>query len=115
MLASIRTIDFTTIGRTSLEPRTVEIWWFHIDERFIVTGTPGARDWYANILHNPEVTVSTSFGDFAAKAVPIHDPDVRRGVFIDPSANWYSTQAELDELVELSPMVELELRFEQQR
>ena len=60
MLRSTMTIDFTTIGRNSGQPRTIEIWWFHVDGRFIITGTPGTRDWLANIRANPAVVISVA-------------------------------------------------------
>ena len=43
-LASHRTIDLTTFGRRSGLPRRIEIWWFQVDDRFVITGTPGRRD-----------------------------------------------------------------------
>jgi hypothetical protein len=111
-LTSIRTIELTTIGRRSQEPHTLEIWWFHIDGRFIITGTPGRRDWYANILSDPGIVITTSIGSFTATAVPIVDSGFRRTVFTERSSNWYSTQAELDELIRTSPMVEIQLRLD---
>ena len=56
-LAAQRTIDLTTVGRKSGEPRRIEIWWFHVDGRFIISGTPGRRHWLANILVNPDVVI----------------------------------------------------------
>lgn len=106
-LALHRTIDLTTIGRKSGEPRRIEIWWFHVDDRFIVTGTPGRRDWLANINANPEVTVHVDGIDIRARAAPIGDPEFRRRVFNHPEISWYKTQAGLDRLVETSPMVEI--------
>lgn len=47
------TIDITTVGRKSGEPRRIEIWFRQVDGRIYITGTPGTRDWYANLLHNP--------------------------------------------------------------
>jgi len=111
-LAKIRTIELTTIGRRSGERRTIEIWWFHINGRFIVTGTPGRRDWFANVLSNPSVIISTSIGTFAATAVVIEDAELRHAVFADPSANWYSSQAELRRLIEAAPMVEIRLNLD---
>jgi deazaflavin-dependent oxidoreductase (nitroreductase family) len=108
-LTRIRTVDFTTIGRKSGEPRTIEIWWFHVDGRFVITGTPGQRDWLANVRENPEVTISTPLGDFPATAVEIDDHAFRRRVFTHPEVSWYSTQAELDHLVVDAPMVEIHL------
>ncbi len=111
-LASIRTVELTTIGRNSHEPHTLEIWWSHVDGRFIITGIPGPRDWYANILSNPDIVISTSIGSFAATALPIEDPGFRQVVFTEPSSNWYSTQAELDELIRASPMIEIQLHLD---
>jgi deazaflavin-dependent oxidoreductase (nitroreductase family) len=108
-LASTRTIELTTIGRRSGERRSIEIWWFHIKGRFIITGTPGRRDWYANVLSDPRVLISTSIGTFSATAVVIEEADFRQAVFADPSVNWYSSQAELHRLIETAPMVEIRL------
>jgi len=49
-------IDITTIGRKSGEPRRIEIWFHRLDGRFYITGTPGARSWYANLVANPDFT-----------------------------------------------------------
>jgi hypothetical protein len=106
-LAATRTIDLTTIGRRSGEHRTVEIWWFHVDDRFIVTGTPGRRDWLANVRSDNSVLVTTPFGEFLGNAIEIADAEFRRRVFTDPATRWYSTQEELDELVSTAPMVEI--------
>jgi deazaflavin-dependent oxidoreductase (nitroreductase family) len=111
-LAKTRTIEMTTIGRRSGERRTIEIWWFHIKGRFIVTGTPGRRDWFANVLSNPSVIISTSIGTFAATAVVIRDAEFRHAVFADPSVNWYSSQAELQRLIEAAPVVEIRLNLD---
>lgn len=106
-LARTRTVNLTTIGRRSGEPRTVEIWWFHVDGRFIITGTPGRRDWLANIRANPDVVISTSAGDFLGVTSEIGDESFRRRVFTDPEISWYRSQAELDHLVATSPMIEV--------
>jgi len=106
-LARHRTIDLTTIGRKSGKPRRIEIWWFHVDGRFVITGTPGRRDWLANIHANPYVTIHVDGNDIPARASPVVDLDQRRAVFMDSSTSWYTTQAELDRLVATSPMVEI--------
>jgi deazaflavin-dependent oxidoreductase (nitroreductase family) len=106
-LALSRTVDLTTIGRRSGAPRRVEIWWWRVDGRFIITGTPGRRDWLANIHANPEVTIHVDGLDIPAHAVPIDDASFRRRVFTTPDTSWYETQAELDHLVDSSPMVEI--------
>ena len=106
-LASYLTIDLTTIGRRSGEPRRIEIWWFRVDGEFYITGTGGRRDWLANVRANPDVTVHVNGNDLAARATEITDPDVRREVLTNPQLNWYSTQQELDELVRTAPMIQL--------
>ena len=47
-----RTIDITTTGRNTGLPRRVEIWYHNLDGRLYITGLPGRRDWYANMLPN---------------------------------------------------------------
>lgn len=106
-LAQVRTIDLTTYGRRTGLPRRVEIWWFHVEERFIVTGTPGRRDWLANVRSDPRVTVGVLGLDIEAAAVEVTDPHFRRRVFTHRETRWYSSQAELDRLVETAPMIEI--------
>ena len=111
-LARTRTVDLTTIGRRTGEPRTVEIWWFHVDGRFIITGTPGRRDWLANVRSNPQVVISAPNGDFDARVEEIDDHEFRRRVFTDPQIGWYRTQAELDRLVATAPMIEVSFHWD---
>lgn len=108
-LASTRTIDMTTIGRRSGRPSRVEIWWFHFEERFIVTGTPGPRHWMANISADPTVVIHAAGDDHHGTAVLIDDRAFRRRFFThrDPEIDWYSSQAELDALVDTAPMIEI--------
>jgi len=70
-LARQRTIDLTTVGRRSGKPNRIEIWWFEVEGRLVITGTPGPRDWYANVLANPEVTVHVAGSELPARAIPI--------------------------------------------
>ena len=82
-LARGRTIDITTIGRTSGQPRRIEMWYHYLDGQVYLTGTPGPRDWYANLLAHPAFTFHLKEGataDLAAQATPITDPAVRRAV-----------------------------------
>ena len=55
-LAKDRVIDITTTGRVSGEPRRKEIWFHNLDGNLYITGTPGKRDWYANLVAHPEFT-----------------------------------------------------------
>lgn len=108
-LASHRTIDLTTFGRKSGLPRRIEIWWFRVDGRFIITGTPGRRDWVANVMHDPRVIVHIDGHDIETTATPILDWDFRRTVFTQPETSWYKTQDELDRLIRVAPMIEVNL------
>jgi deazaflavin-dependent oxidoreductase (nitroreductase family) len=82
-LESDRTIDITTIGRKSGEPRRLEIWFHNLDGRIFITGSPGSRGWYANLLANPDFTFhlkESVQADLAATARPITDESEKRGV-----------------------------------
>jgi deazaflavin-dependent oxidoreductase (nitroreductase family) len=107
ILAAHRTIDLITEGRHSGLPRRVEIWWFHVEGRFIVSGTPGQRDWLANINANSSVVIHVNGEEIPACAVAVEDREFRRRFFTRPSTSWYSTQSQLEHLVETAPMVEI--------
>ena len=51
-----RTIDITTTGRTSGRPHRIEMAFQNLDGVIYIAGTPGKRDWYANLLANPAFT-----------------------------------------------------------
>ncbi len=102
------TVDITTTGRQSRQPRRIEIWMFEVGGRYVITGTPGPRDWYANLLAEPALTVHLDQGvELAAVASPVRDVNFRRSVFTAPHTSWYLTQTALDDLIATSPMVEL--------
>ncbi|MDQ2786741.1 MAG: nitroreductase/quinone reductase family protein [Chloroflexota bacterium] len=82
-LARDRTIDITTIGRASGQPRRIEMAFSNLDGEIYITGTPGKRDWYANLIANPAFTFhvkQSAAADLAARATPITDPDTRRTI-----------------------------------
>ena len=106
-MASQRTIDLTTFGRKSGLPRRIEIWWFRVDGRFVITGTPGRRDWFANVNARPDVVIHVDGFDLPATVRAIGDREFRVRVFTHPGVTWYRTQAELDDLVDRAPMVEV--------
>lgn len=79
-----RTIDITTIGRQSGKPRRIEIWFHNLDGQVYITGTPGKRDWYANLVAHPEFTFhlkGSVVADLPARATPITDAAERRAIF----------------------------------
>jgi deazaflavin-dependent oxidoreductase (nitroreductase family) len=104
------TVDITTTGRRSGRATRIEIWTFKVDGVHIITGTPGPRDWYANLLAEPTLTVHLKDDiriDLEAVATPVLDEGRRRTILAAPETAWYRTQATLDELVMGSPLVEL--------
>lgn len=105
------TIDITTTRRKSGRPQRIEIWFMHIDGRTYITGTPGPRHWYANLLADPHFTFhlkESIEADLPAVAVPVLDPAERRRILSHPSMAWYHGQVDsIDELVDGSPLVEV--------
>ena len=76
-LETDRVIDITTTGRSSGRPRRIEIWFHRVDGRFYITGTPGRRSWYANLIAHPDFTFHlkhSAQADLPATATPITDP-----------------------------------------
>ncbi|HWE66815.1 MAG TPA: nitroreductase/quinone reductase family protein [Acidimicrobiales bacterium] len=76
-----RTIDITTQGRHSGLPRRIEVWFHRVDGRWYLTGVPGRRGWYANVLAQPRFTVHLKHGvraDLPATAVPAAEATRRR-------------------------------------
>jgi len=106
-LAAYRTIELTTVGRRTGEPRRIEIWWFHIGGRFSITGPPGARDWYANVHGNPKVIVHVGGRDLPASAYPVKDLETRSMVFDSKHTRWYSSPMQRQRLVDDGPMIEI--------
>ncbi|HET9222110.1 MAG TPA: nitroreductase/quinone reductase family protein [Roseiflexaceae bacterium] len=113
-LAGGLTCDITTTGRTSGQPRRIEIWYFVVGERVYLTGTPGRRDWYANLLAHPRLIFHVKQGaqaDLPARAVPITDPAERRQIMgeVMRSNSWFRSQSfDLDAWVASSPLVEVQ-------
>jgi deazaflavin-dependent oxidoreductase (nitroreductase family) len=113
-LANGLTCDITTTGRTSSKPRRIEIWYFMVDGRVYITGTPGARDWYANLLAQPRMVFHVKEGaqvDLPGRANPITDPAERRRIMgaVMRNNSWFRTQSfDLDAWVAGSPLVEVE-------
>jgi len=106
------TVEITTTGRHSRQPHRIEIWMLEVDGRFFITGTPGRRDWLANITAEPHLLVHLvrhEQVDLQARARPVTDPATRRRVLEDPAAEWYRTQAPLEVLVDKAPMIEVSI------
>lgn len=77
-------IDITTTGAKSGLPRRIEIWFHQYEGHWFISGTPGPKSWYANLLTNPEFVFHLKHrvrADLAATARPIIATDERRAVF----------------------------------
>jgi deazaflavin-dependent oxidoreductase (nitroreductase family) len=109
-LENDRTIDITTIGRKSGKPSRVEIWFHNLDDTIYITGTPGKRDWYANMVAHPEFTFhlkQSAQADLPARATPITDPEQRRAIFTRILTSINRPLDQLDAWVAGSPLVEV--------
>lgn len=106
------TCDITTIGRRSGQPSRIEIWYFVVDQQVYLTGTPGARDWYANLLAEPHFTFHVKQGasaDLSARAMPITDLAERRRIMAEVMRRTsYFADGDLDAWVAGSPLVAVE-------
>lgn len=110
-LESDRTIDMTTVGRRSGEPRRIEIWFYRYDGRIFLSGSPGRRDWYANLVAHPDFTFhvkGSAQADLPARARPITDEDERREVIAGILDELGRGSASLDQWVAGSPLAEVE-------
>ena len=82
--ATDHTVDITTTGARSGAPRRIEIWFHNVDGAIYLTGLPGPRAWYANLLAHPQFTFHLKHGvhaDLAATATPVTDPGERAPLF----------------------------------
>jgi deazaflavin-dependent oxidoreductase (nitroreductase family) len=110
------TCDITTIGRQSGAPRRIEIWYFVLDDTVYISGTPGARDWYANVQANPQIIFHVKQGahaDLPARAEPIVAPAERRRIMARiMAANSYFRGGDLDAWVAGSPLIAVRFDLE---
>ena len=106
-----RVIDITTTGRKTGRARRKEIWFHNLDGRLYITGTPGRRGWYANLLADPNLTFhlkQSAQADLPARATPIVDIDRRREIMAGIHQKLAGNR-DLDAWVEGSPLVQVEL------
>ena len=104
-------IDMTTIGRKTGTPHRVEIAFHNFDGVLYITGSPGTRDWYANLVANPHFTFhlkQSAQADLPARAIPITDETERRRVLTRVVQKW-NKQDQLEAFVQSSPLVEVQL------
>jgi deazaflavin-dependent oxidoreductase (nitroreductase family) len=110
-LKSDNLIDITTTGKKTGSPRRIEIAFHNFDGALYITGLPGKRDWYANLLAQPRFTFhlkQSAHADLPAIATPITDEAMRREILTRVVAKW-NRQAQLEAFVASSPLVAVRL------
>ncbi len=110
-LTSDGLIDITTIGKQTGKPHRIEIAFHNFDGVLYITGLPGKRDWYANLVANPQFTFhlkQSTQADLPARARPITDEATRRQVLARVVEKW-NQQDRLEAFVRSSPLVEVQL------
>ncbi|MCL2417948.1 MAG: nitroreductase/quinone reductase family protein [Conexibacteraceae bacterium] len=105
-----QTVDITTIGRRSGRPRRLEIWFHNLDGHIYITGLPGQRGWYANLLAQPEFTFhlkQSAQEDLPARARPIVEAAERERV-LGEILTGIGRQEALADWLAGAPLVEVE-------
>ena len=105
-------IDITTTGRKSGDARRVEIWFHNLDGILYITGLPGARGWYANLLADPRMTFhlkETAVADLPALATPITNPSEKRRILY-AICSKQDTLDQLDARVSGAPLIKVDLQ-----
>ncbi len=108
-LETDRLIDMTTTGRKSGKAHRIEIGFHFFDPLIYISGSPGKRDWYANLLANPEFVfhLKQSFrADLPARAVPISEETAKREILKPIVAKW-GREDKLEVFVARSPVIEV--------
>jgi deazaflavin-dependent oxidoreductase (nitroreductase family) len=104
------TIDITTKGRRTGEPRRVEIVFHNIDGRIYISGTPFPRKrrWLANLEADPHLTFhlkGKTRADLPATARVIDQEAERREILPHIARNWGRT--DIEKMVRESPLIEV--------
>jgi deazaflavin-dependent oxidoreductase (nitroreductase family) len=109
-IARDKVIDITTTGRTSGEARRIAMWYHVVDGRVYITGLPGRRDWYANMVAHPRFTFhvkESAEADLPATARPITESTEREAVLARILEKLGRPASAMPEWVAGSPLVEV--------
>jgi len=102
-------IDITTTGRKSGRPHRIEIAFHSLNGKVYISGMPGRRDWYANLLTHSDFTFHLKRGlkaELAAHATPILGEAERRELLRLIAQAW-GRERSLEQFVADSPLVEV--------
>ena len=105
-----QTIDITTTGRRTAQPRRIEIVFHKIGGRIYISGIPRPqkRDWLLNLEADPHLTFhlkGQTKADLAAVARVIDDELERRRVLPFVARAW--RRNDLEQMVRYSPLIEV--------
>ena len=106
------TIDITTTGRRSAQPRRIEIVFFNLDGRIYITGMPNSRRkraWLLNLEADPRMTFHLKRAvkaDLPATARVIADEAERRPILQHVGRAW-GVDPEL--MIRHSPLIEVSI------
>jgi deazaflavin-dependent oxidoreductase (nitroreductase family) len=107
------TIDITTSGRRTGQPRRIEIVFHNFDGRIFISGIPSSRkrSWIANLQADPRLTFHLkgpgASADLPATARVITDDAERRAILPQIAAVW--GRRDLDAMIAASPLIEVSL------
>jgi hypothetical protein len=106
------TIDITTTGRVTGQPRRLEIVFHNLDGRIYISGIPNAhhqRAWLRNLEADPAMTFHLKgpvSADLPATARVITDPDERRPIIERIARVW---RRDPEAMLEHSPLIEVDI------
>jgi deazaflavin-dependent oxidoreductase (nitroreductase family) len=111
-LRGSQTVDITTTGRQTGQPRTLEIVAHNLDGRIYISGIPfpNRRSWLANLDAHSHFTFHLKGkvrADLPATARIIDDEAERRAVLPHIARIW--GRKDLEKMVEQSPLIEVTL------
>ena len=102
-------IDITTTGRSSGQPRRIEIVFFNVDGRVYITGLPGTRGWLANLKADPRLTFHLKRGpvaDLPGTARIVTEEAERRSV-VDTACRAWNRPNQVEAFAAGSPVIEV--------
>jgi len=104
-----QTIDITTIGRRSGQPRRLEIVIHSFDHHLYISGIPSPRTraWLHNLRADPRLTIHLKqllTADLAGTAREITDPAERHEVLTKVAKVWHR---DVEPMERFSPLVEV--------
>jgi deazaflavin-dependent oxidoreductase (nitroreductase family) len=105
-----QTIDITTTGRETHQPRRLEIVFHNVGGKIYISGIPALRrrSWIANLETDPHMTVHLKGkvrADVPATARIIDAETERRDILPHIARNW--GRKDIEQMVRYSPLIEV--------